>query len=356
VENQVYDGKIEYIQIIDENGNADPALFPKDLSDEKIVEMYKMMLFARALDAKAMSLQRQGRAVTYAPLLGEEATQIGSAMAMGEKDIFVPSFRQHGVFLARKVPLELMFIGWRGFEDGAKVPKSVNGTPVIVPVSTQVPHAAGIAFAQRYRNTGAAVVAYVGDGGTSEGDFYEALNFAGVWKLPFVLIIENNQWAISVPRSKQTAAGTLAQKAMAAGIGAVQVDGNDVVAVYQATKEAIAAKLPFVIECVTYRMSLHTTADDPTKYRNDAEVEAWKPKDPISRIRAYLTRKGLWNEDKEAQAAEEQAKEIDLAVEKAEQFKPDPRSIFEHIYSYMPDVLGEELDEAETAGWWQGGD
>jgi len=351
---EVFASSISYIQIIDEKGDADPELFPKDLTDGKIVGMYKNMLYARALDAKMLSLQRQGRAVTYAPLLGEEATQIGSATALGDKDIFVPSFRQHGVFLVRKLPLELMFLYWRGFEEGDEIPRDVNGTPIIVPVSTQVPHAVGIAFAQRYKNTGATVVAYVGDGGTSEGDFYEALNFAGVWKLPFVLIIENNEWAISEPRSKQTAAATLAQKAIAAGIPAVQVDGNDVVAVYQATKEAVDAKAPMVIECLTYRMGLHTTADDPTKYRPEAELEEWRLRDPILRIKLYLTKKNLWNDELEKEAAEQQSKEIDAAVEKAEQFKPDPGSIFKHVYSFMPEILQEELGEAEAANWWQG--
>lgn len=351
----VFNAGISYLQIMDEKGNVDPELFPKDLTDDKIIEMYKNMLFARALDAKMLSLQRQGRAVTYAPLLGEEATQIGSATALGYRDIFVPAFRQHGVFITRRLPLELMFIYWRGFEEGDEIPKDVHGTPIVVPVATQLPHAVGMAFAQRYKNTGVTVLAYVGDGGTSEGDFYEALNFAGVWNLPFVLIIENNQWAISVPRSRQTAANTLAQKAIAAGIDAVQVDGNDVIAVYQATKEAIAAKVPMVIECLTYRMGLHTTADDPTKYRTDADVEAWKPRDPILRVKLYLTRKNLWNDQLEAQTAEEQAKMIDAAVEKAEQFKPDPKSIFEHVYSFMPDVLKEELDEAVAANWWQEG-
>lgn len=344
---------MEYLQIIDENGNADSALFPTDLTDQKIVEMYKNMLFARALDAKILSLQRQGRAVTYAPLVGEEATQIGSAAAMGEKDIFVPSFRQHGVFLVRKFPLELMFIYWMGFEEGNEIPKSFNGMPIAVPVATQLPHAAGIAFAQNYKKTGASVLAYVGDGGTSEGDFYEALNFAGVWNIPLVTIIENNQWAISVPRSKQSAAKTLAQKAIAAGINTVQVDGNDVVAVYKATKDALTAKMPLVIECITYRMSMHTTADDPTKYRSDDETNLWKAKDPILRIKAYLAKKNLWNDELESSTKQEQLKIIDAAVDKAEQFKPDPKSIYENVYSYMPDSLAEEMKEAEEANFWQ---
>ena len=351
-----FEYKIEYMQILDENGNVDQSLFPKDLDDTKLVQMYKYMNFARALDAKTLSLQRQGRAVTYAPLVGEEATQIGSAMAMRADDIFVPNFRQHGVYLARGLPLELYFIYWRGFEEGGAIPKNVNGMPVIVPVGSQVPHAVGIAYAQKYEKTGNAVIVYVGDGGTSEGDFYEAMNFAGVLKIPLVIIIENNQWAISVPRSKQSAASTLAQKAVAAGIPGVQVDGNDVLAVYKAVSDAIASSStgPTLIECVTYRMSMHTTADDPTKYRPEQDLEEWKKKDPIDRLRKYLVAKGLWDDSKEKAMADEQLAAINDAVKKAEEFKPDPASMFENVYSYIPEVLAEEYNESKENGFWQG--
>ncbi len=350
-----FEYKIEYMQILDENGNVDQSLFPKNLDDSKLVQMYKYMNFARALDAKTLSLQRQGRAVTYAPLVGEEATQIGSAMAMRADDIFVPNFRQHGVYLARGLPLELYFIYWRGFEEGGAIPKNVNGMPVIVPVGSQVPHAVGIAYAQKYEKTGNAVIVYVGDGGTSEGDFYEAMNFSGVLKIPLVIIVENNQWAISVPRSKQSAASTLAQKAVAAGIPGVQVDGNDVLAVYKAVSDAIASSStgPTLIECVTYRMSMHTTADDPTKYRPEQDLEEWKKKDPIDRLRKYLVAKGLWDDSKEKAMADEQLAAINDAVKKAEEFKPDPASMFENVYSYIPEVLAEEYNESKENGFWQ---
>ncbi len=352
----IYSGSIDYMQIMDENGTLDSGLVPKGLTDQMLVEMYKKMSFARALDAKTLSLQRQGRAVTYAPLVGEEAVQIGSASAMRQGDIFVPSFRQHGVYLTRGLPLEKFFIYWRGFEEGGAIPKEVNGLPVIVPVGTQVPHSAGIAYAQKYKKTGTAVIVYVGDGGTSEGDFYEAINFAGVFKLPLVVIIENNQWAISVPRAEQTAAQTLTQKAVAAGIGSMQVDGNDVVAVYKATRDAIESARsgkPYVIECLTYRMSMHTTSDDPTKYREDSEVEAWKKRDPIARLGAYLRAKGLWDDSKESALKDEQLKRIDEALAKADEFKPNPDSIFENVYSHMPKTLEEQLENAKNSNYWQ---
>lgn len=352
---KAFEGSVDYLQVLDEQGIVDASTFPKDLSDSKIVEMYRYMLFARALDAKALSLQRQGRIATYAPLLGQEATQIGSAFALRKQDFFIPNFRQHGVFLARGFPLETFFIYWRGFGGNVDAPKDFNSTAVSVPVGSQVPHGVGIAFAFKYRKEDAAVIAYVGDGGTSEGDFYESLNFAGVWNVPLVVIIENNQWAISVPRRNQTAAKTLAQKGIAAGIKCVQVDGNDLIAVYKATSEAIAnaSQGPTVIECVTYRMSMHTTSDDPTRYRTEEEVAAWQKKDPIARVKTYLVNKGVWNEDLEKQTADEQAKLIDEAVAKGEEFKPDPRSMFKNVYSFIPDVLQEELDDAIASNFWQ---
>ncbi len=350
---QVYSGAIDYLQVMDENGNVDMQLMP-DMPDSKIVDMYKYMLFARNLDAKTLSLQRQGRAATYAPLIGEEATQIGVASAMRKDDIFVPSFRQHGIYLARGQPLEDYFIYWKGYEDGAKSTKQMNALPVCVPVGTQLPHGAGVAFTQKHFKKDAVTIAFVGDGGTSEGDFYESINFAGVNKLPFIIIIENNQWAISVPRSRQTAAQTLAQKAIAAGIRGVQVDGNDVLAVYKAVSDAIVAAKdgPTVIECLTYRMSMHTTADDPTKYRPDSEVEPWKDKDPLKRVNMYLTAKGLWSSQLEQDTTAQQQKQIDGAVDKAEQFKPDPKGMFETLYSFMPDTLKDEERSAVENNFW----
>ena len=352
---RVFEGSVDYLQVLDENGSVDAAQFPKGLDDSKIVEMYRFLSFTRAVDAKCVSLQRQGRLSTYAPSLGEEATQVGSAMALRPDDIFVPSFRQHGTFIVRDLPLDMFFLYWRGFEDGNKIPQNVNGFPYIVPVSTQLTHAVGIAFAQKYANKDRAVMTYVGDGGTSEGDFYEAMNFAGVLKVPLVIIIENNQWAISVPRNRQSASETLAQKAFAAGIKCLQVDGNDVIAVYKAVSDAIADSKDgtTLIECVTYRMGMHTTSDDPTKYRKDEEVKAWESRDPILRVRKYLAGKALWNDTMEASMQDGFKKEIDGAVEKAEAFKPDPTDLFKHVYSFMPQALKDEYDEAVKENFWQ---
>lgn len=353
---KAFETSIDYLQILDETGTIDSQQMSDSITDSLALEMYRNMKFARAFDAKALSLQRQGRIVTYAPLLGEEATQIGTALAMRKQDIFLPNFRQHGVYMARGTPLDLLFLYWRGFEEGMKLPRELNAYPYIVPVATQMPHAAGVALAQKLTKSNSVVLGFVGDGGTSEGDFYECINFAGALKLPLVTIIENNQWAISLPRKMQTATETLAQKAVAAGIPAIQVDGNDVFAVYKATMSAIQgaqAGMPSLIECVTYRMGIHTTSDDPTKYRSDEEVAIWLKRDPIARLKTYLTKKNLLNDDIEKKMDDDQSKTIDAAVAKAEEFKPDPKSILNSMYSYMPDVLKDELDDAVNSNFWQ---
>lgn len=348
---KAYEGSVDYIQVLDEQGNVDLDLIPKEITDEKIVEMYKQMLFARMVDAKAVNLQRLGRIATYAPLYGEEAVQIGSAMAMSDKDFFVPNFRQHAVFFNKGLPLETFFIYAKGYEEGMIVPKEMKAFPWIVPVSTQIPHAVGIAFAQKYKATGSAVVTYVGDGGTSEGNFYEGLNFAGVFKIPLVVIIENNQWAISVPRSYQSAAQTLAQKGIAAGIKCIQVDGNDVIGVYKAVKDALESargNVPVIVEAVTYRLGMHTTSDDPSKYRDKSEEDEWKAKEPFIRLNKYLRSKGLWDDARQAKAEQEFSAIIDQAIATADAFRPDPKSMFEHIYSFMPDVLEQQEAELES--------
>ncbi len=345
---KVFEGSVDYIQVMDENGNIDEQLLPKEVDDQKIIEMYKQIVFARMIDSKCVNLQRQGRIATYAPIYGEEATQIGSAMAMDQNDIFVPSFRQHAVFFYRNFPLDLFFIYQRGFEEGAIIPDNVKGYPWIVPVGSQIPHSIGVAFAQKIKKTNAVVLTYVGDGGTSEGDFYEGINFAGAFSVPLVVIIENNQWAISVPRSEQTKAQTLAQKGIAAGIDCIQVDGNDAIGVYKVIKDAIASarnNKPVLVEAVTYRLGMHTTSDDPSKYRDEKEVEEWKSKEPVIRLKKYLLKKALWDDDKQKDLEQEYNKAIDEAVAKAEQFKPDPKSMFEHVYSFMPDVLKDEENE-----------
>jgi len=347
---KVFEGSVEYLQILDEKGNVDKKLEPK-LPPDLLKRMFELMLLTRAYDDKSVKLQRQGRMGTYAPILGQEAVGVGAALALKKEDWALPTYRETQVYTAKGVPLEKIFMYWKGIEEGMDFPEGTNCFPFAIPISTHLPHALGIAFALKRANKKQVMLTFVGDGGTSQGDFHESLNFAGVWQVPMVLVIVNNQWAISVPRNDQSASKTLAQKALAYGIPCVQVDGNDVIAVYKAVSEAAEnarnGKGPAVVEAVTYRMSMHTTADDPTKYRSQKEVDYWKMRDPIDRFRKYLQRKKLWTKDYEAKALERSAKEIDDAVAAMEAYKGDPHDMFRYVYSEMNDNLREQMAEME---------
>ncbi len=354
---EVFNGSIKNMQIMDEDGNIDNSLFPKDLDSKKLIELYKFMNLGRAVSNKLLALQRLGKVATFAPLNGEEAVQAGSAYAAEESDFIVPTFRNHLPFIIRGVPLENLFIAVKGYEEAYSSVLQKHLTPEVIAVGSQYTQAAGIAFSMKYQKYKNAVIVYGGDGSTSEGDFYEAMNFAGVFNLPIIFIIENNEWAISVPRSKQTASKTLAQKAVAAGLDAIQVDGNDVIAVYKATKDALDSVKnsgkPFVIEALTYRMGMHTTSDDPTKYRPESEVDPWKPKDPILRLRKYLASNKLWNDSMEEDMQNQNKSLIDNATAKVNEAKANPKAMFDNVYSFMPETLKEEEDEALKNNFWQ---
>src|SRR5215468_7280205 len=278
---------IEHLSILDSDGNLDTALEP-DISPEDLRRLYRGMLLGRRLDERMLRLQRQGRIGTFAPIKGQEASQIGSIATLRPTDWTVPSFRETAAMLWRGWPIERILLFYAGYLEGGQPGPDQRDLPTAIPVSTQLPHAVGLAYAAQYRGDDAVVMAFCGDGATSEGDFHEALNFAGVWHVPAVFVIQNNQWAISVPLKKQTNSRTIAQKAQAYGLPGLQVDGNDVLAVYAASREAVerarADGGPTLIECVTYRLGVHTTADDPTKYRSDEEVRAWERKDPLTRF------------------------------------------------------------------------
>lgn len=339
--------KGDRLQILSETGAADPKLEPK-LSDDDLRKIYALMVTARAADTKALRLQRQGRLGTFAQSLGHEACQVGSAMAVGDKDWVFPYFRDLGTFITLGLPLKNYYLLWMGSEDGNRIPDGLNVFTVAVPVSTQLPHAVGFALALKYRKEAAAVTAYFGDGATSEGDFNEALNFAGVFRAPVVFICVNNQYAISLPVSKQTAAPTLAQKAVAYGFSGVQVDGNDALAMYAAASEALEKARkgggPTLIEAFTYRLADHTTSDDASRYRSKDEVAEWSKRDPIERFKAYLKGKGLWDEGWEARISKEAEDMINRAVEEAESAPPPPpEDYFVYTYKDMPPLLKDEL-------------
>ncbi|ESP87947.1 pyruvate dehydrogenase (acetyl-transferring) E1 component subunit alpha [Candidatus Halobonum tyrrellensis] len=337
------------VRVLDENG--DVVGDAPDLSAEELLAMYRQMKLARRFDTRAVSLQRQGRMGTFPPMSGQEGAQVASAMALADDDWVVPSYREHAVSLVRGVSLERTLLYWMGDERGSRMADGVNVFPVAVPIASQIPHATGMAWANKLRNddgTPDAVVCYFGDGATSEGDFHEGLNFAGVFDTPNVFFCNNNQWAISVPRSKQTASATLAQKADAYGFEGVQVDGMDPLAVYKVTEEALAKARdpdkgelrPTLIEAVQYRFGAHTTADDPSVYREDAEVEEWKAKDPIPRLERYLRGRDLLDDDRVADIEESVETEVADAIEAAESTtRPDPSSMFEHVYEEMTPEL-----------------
>jgi pyruvate dehydrogenase E1 component alpha subunit len=344
--------KGEMLQILDEKGQVKPDLEPK-LEDPDLKRIYSLMVMTRAADQKALKLQRQGRMGTFAPSLGQEACQVGSAFAVQKKDWVLPYFRDLGTFMTLGLPLKNYYLYWMGNEAGMHIPPELNLLTISVPVSTHLPHAVGIAMAAKIKKQEAAVVAYFGDGATSQGDFNEALNFAGALKTPNVFICVNNQYAISLPVSKQTAATTLAQKAIAFGFAGIRVDGNDVLAMYAATKEALekarSGGEPTLIEAFTYRMGDHTTSDDASRYRTKNEVEEWAKKDPIERYKLYLKNKGIWDEVFESRAQKEADDLVSQAVEQAENTPPPSLDdLFIYTYKNMTDDLTQELNELKA--------
>jgi pyruvate dehydrogenase E1 component alpha subunit len=342
---------VEHLSILDSDGNLDAGLEP-DLPPADLQRLYRAMLLGRRLDERMLRLQRQGRIGTFAPIKGQEASQIGSAFTLRRTDWMVPSFRETGAMLLRGWPIEKILLMFAGYLEGAQPAPDQRDLPVTIPVATQLPHAVGLAYAAQYKKDDVVVMAFCGDGATSEGDFHEALNFAGVWHVPVVFVVQNNQWAISVPLKKQTHSRTLAQKALAYGLPGVQVDGNDVLAVYAASREAVQRARdnggPTLIECVTYRLGVHTTADDPTKYRSEEEVRAWERKDPLTRFQAYLEKKNLLEPEVEQQIEEEIAR----GVKAFEAIGPaDLLGMFDHAYAEpTPEVLAQRAELEQRLG------
>jgi pyruvate dehydrogenase E1 component alpha subunit len=336
--------QVEHLSILDSEGNLDTALEPK-LTDTDLRSLYRAMLLGRRLDERMVRLQRQGRIGTFAPTKGQEAAQIGSIFSLRPTDWMVPSFRETAAMIWRGWPIEKLLLFFAGRLEGGQPAPDQHDLPITIPVATQLPHAVGLAYAAQYRGDDVVVMAYFGDGATSEGDFHEAMNFAGVWHVPVIFICQNNQWAISVPLKKQTHSRTIAQKALAYGLPGLQVDGNDVLAVYVATREAVerarAGDGPTLIECVTYRLGVHTTADDPTKYRSEAEVAMWEQKDPLTRFRAYLEKRNLLEEGLEQRVDEEIAE----AIRRFESTPPpDPLVMFDHAYAELPPDVQAQRD------------
>lgn len=342
--------EIHYRQYLNEQG--EPVTDSSEIVEdpETLIELYRGMVLTRLFDQKAVALQRTGKLGTYASTLGQEGVAVAIGKAMGAADVLLPTYRECGGQLMRGVTMLELFLYWGGDERGMNFAGPKEDFPVSIPVASHIPHAAGVAFAMKYRNQARAAVAVFGDGATSKGDFYEAANVVGAWQLPVLFVVINNGWAISVPRAKQTGCETLAQKAIAAGIHGEQVDGNDVVAVYEACKQALdrahRGQGATLIEALTYRLGDHTTADDAKRYREQGEVNEHERVEPIKRLRHYLLNTGAWTE------ADDQAlhQECNAHVEQAAQAytaspPPAPTSMFDYLYEHLPPVY--ELQRQE---------
>ncbi len=342
--------RVEYLSILGSDGQLDAELEPT-LDDDTLKRFYRTMLLARRFDEFQLKLQRQGRLGTFAPSSGQEASQLGAVAPLRKEDWVVPSFRELAAYLWRGTKLDQILLYFDGYNEGAEPGEDTRDLPTAIPVGTQIPHAVGLSYAARYRGRDEVAMVFFGDGATSEGDFHEGLNFAGVFNTPTIFVCQNNQWAISMPREHQTHSKTLAQKALAYGIPGIQVDGNDVLAVYAAAKEAVerarSGEGPTLLECITYRLAAHTTADDPKRYRSKEEEEAWKQCDPLRRFRRYLEDKGLLDDSTVETMEQEIEQELKQAWQRAEKRMAeltDPTVIFDHQFAEMPPYLQEQRD------------
>ncbi len=341
--------KVEYQQVLDNRGNADKSLLPR-LSPEQTKELYELMVLVRAFDDKAFKLQRQGRLGTYLQSRGQEASQVGAAYALKEEDWLYPSGRDVGALITRNHPMYMLLQYRGGDERGVNPPEGPNNFPFTIPVSTHIPICTGAAWASKMRKERVVHMALFGEGATSRADFHEGLNFAGIFKVPAVFICENNGYAISLPRARQTASETLAQKAFSYGFEGVQVDGNDVFAVYGAASRAVEkarkGKGPTLIECITYRIAGHSTSDDDTRYRTRQEVKEWQKKDPIDRLEKYMKKNDLLT-DKYKQSVIQKSKDlIEKAVKDYEKVPPpEPADFFTSTYARPTEELKDQMKD-----------
>lgn len=339
------------LQYIDQEGLPSQASPEWCNKPDWLLRCYHYMVLARQFDTKAIALQRTGQLGTYASLLGSEGIDVPVALSMKSTDVLIPYYRNHACQIVRGMPLEEVLLYWGGDERGNASLKMGEDFPNAVPIATQSLHACGVASAFKIRNQKRAAVTLIGDGGTSKGDFMEALNVAGVWQLPVVFIINNNQWAISVPRKIQSAAAQLSDKAIAAGIPGFQVDGNDPIAMRVAMDSALSraheGKGPTLIEAISYRLCDHTTADDATRYRANDELKAAWEKEPIKRLRNFILQQGFWGEAQEQALLQEINERVQHAADTYIQIPPQPiESIFDHLYATPNEQLIEQKDWA----------
>lgn len=340
---------VPYLQYLDEHSQRTQD-FPEYIHSDLLIDIYKRMTLLRAFDHQMVNLHRTGRIGTFPSSLGQEGVFIPIGMAMKKEDVLCPFYRDHGVMIQRGYSLTDILAYWSGDERGNASKAAHQDFPICVPIATQCLHATGVAYAIKYRKEDRVVVTEIGDGGTSKGDFYEALNLAGAWQLPIVFVIVNNQWAISVPRQKQSSCETLAQKAIAAGLDCIQVDGNDPIAVFDAATHAISQARQggkaTVIEAVTYRLADHTTVDDASRYSDPEEKKsAWK-KEPIARLGYYLEANSLWDKEKEHILQTETKAFVEKEIENYfSREKQKPETMFDTMYETLPEAMVDQRDD-----------
>jgi pyruvate dehydrogenase E1 component alpha subunit len=345
------------LQLLDEAGRLVKGKFPPLLEGEALVAAYRHMLRARVADDKALLFQRQKRIHTLPVNRGQEACAVGSALALGQDDWLVQSYRELGGLLVRGATIRNHLLYFKGSEWGSVHPGHPRILPLSVPIGSQITHAAGIAHAIRYQGGQEVVLAHFGDGATSQGDFHEGINWASVFKCPVIFFCNNNHYAISLPRHKQTASATIAQKAIAYGIPGLQIDGNDLLAVHAATRAAAEharTEGPVLIEAFTYRMGPHTTADDPSIYRSAEEEAEWQPRDPLIRVRRLLESQGLWDDAREEAFRAEAAAETDQAMREVDELSETPvDEIFAWQYADRPRELARQQADYEAFLKWK---
>jgi 2-oxoisovalerate dehydrogenase E1 component alpha subunit len=336
------------LQVMDHEGQILLPEYRTQITKDLVLTFYRHLIRTRTFDRKCVSLQRQGRIGTYAPYEGQEACQVGSALALKKDDWIFPTYRDHGATMTFGQSLKNILLFWNGRNEGCVPPAGKKIFPPSVPIATQIPHAAGAAYAEKLKGTNNAVIVYFGDGATSEGDFHEGVNFASVFNVPVVFFNQNNQYAISVPITRQMKSKTIAQKALAYDIYGIRVDGNDIFAVYFETKKALErarnGEGPILIEAVTWRYGAHTTADDPTKYRDQEESKRRREKtDPIMRLERFMKQEGWFDEKWAQQVHEEVTAEIEKAISEMESFpKANPAVLFDHVFAKPTWTLEEQ--------------
>ncbi len=344
---------IQFRRFLNDDSTLNQPL-PDFFTPSILTELYRLMSLTRAIDNKAINLQRTGKMSTYPSSKGQEAIAVAVGHAMSEQDVFCPYYRDQGTLIQRGTSISQLYQYWGGDERGSLTNTHSQDFPICIPIATQYLHATGVAFAFKHRKQARAVVATGGEGSTSKGDFYEAINLAGAWQLPVVFVINNNQWAISVPRKAQTHCQTIAQKAIAAGIPSLQVDGNDVVAVRQSVAEALEKARsgggPTLIEGICYRLCDHTTADDASRYRTEQEVETAWQQEPIARLAHYMEKAGFWSKQHEADLAATIQSTLDEAVDEYLSRTPQTTGdLIEHTFCSLPNALVDQKDELGEA-------